>query len=221
MYHFYHLYCGTNAYGQEECWKESVGIHMNALRHYGLIDHLSGIYVGLVGQYDQRQAAKEFLTDNDIIFNVVEECDYGFEQVTQNKLYDFSHHNDGYILYGHSKGSFNFTDQNRSWCKSMIYFNIVRWQEAISYLTDVDAVGCDWHDFSNQDATHIGKPHTGQRWFAGTYWWSKLNRIKDIGHEPTMHTRWDAEVWIGQMPDIKIYNMTRADGPTPHWVTEW
>ena len=63
IYHFYHLYCGTNVYGQDDCWKESVGIHMNALHEYQLMNHLSGIYIGFVGLPHQRNEAKQFLLD--------------------------------------------------------------------------------------------------------------------------------------------------------------
>lgn len=221
LYHFYHLYCGKDINGQEDSWKESIGLHIKALKEYELVNYIKDIKIGLVGEDYERQKAKDFLIQQEISFDIIAEELYGYEQVTQNILYNFSQFNNGYILYGHSKGSFNFTDQNRSWCKSMIYFNVVKWKEAIEYLHNVDAVGCDWHDFTNQSAAHLGGPHTGQRWFAGTYWWSKLERIKDIGHGPTLQSRWDAEVWIGQIPNISVYNITRSDGPTPNWITEW
>jgi len=222
IHHFYHIYCGANCYGQADTWKESVETHIGAIKSHGLINKLKTVHIGLVGGEQDRQNVKNFLTENNIPFTVVDEQNNGFEQVTQNHLYEFSQNNDGYVLYGHSKGSYNFTDQNRAWCKSMIYFNIIMWQEALRQLKNVDAVGCNWHDFSNQYAAHLGGPHTGQKWFAGTFWWSKLNRIKDIGHPPTNNSRWDAEVWIGQMPNITTYDFNSADGPYPGAVvTEW
>ena len=222
MYHFYHIYCGPNYAGQENTWKESVGTHLKAFKDFGLHEHIPTIHVGFVGGQNNIDDAKNFIAEHDIDFNVVAESWTGFEQVTQVPLYEFAQDHDGYIFYGHTKGSFNFTDQNRAWCKSMIYFNIVRWENAILKLKDVDAVGCYWHDFTVNQSPHIGSPHTGQRWFAGTFWWSRLNRIRDIGHGPTMHTRWDAEVWIGQIPDIKIYDFNNMDGEFPNaTITEW
>jgi hypothetical protein len=222
MHHFYHIYCGKNHIGQEDTWKESVGTHLKAFKDSGLQKYIPTIHVGFVGEDNNIQDAKNFIAEHEIDFTVAAENRTGFEQVTQVPLYEFAQSNDGYVLYSHSKGSFNFTDQNRSWCKSMIYFNVVRWEDAVMELKNVDAVGCNWHDFTNQHASHLGGPHTGQRWFAGTFWWSRLDRIRDIGHGPTMNTRWDAEVWIGQIPDITIYDINRADGPYPGAVvTEW
>lgn len=222
LHHFYHIYCGIDCYGQMNSWRESVSIHMDAIQKHGLIHKLETIHIGLVGGPQERENVKEYLTSINIPFTIVAEQDSGFEQVTQDQLFNFAHENEGHVLYAHTKGSHNFTDQNRSWCKSMIYFNVVIWEEAIRQLKKVDAVGCHWHDFSNQYASHLGGPHTGQRWFAGTFWWSKLNRIRDIGHPPTNGSRWDAEVWIGQMPDITVYDFNRADGPYPgEIVTEW
>jgi hypothetical protein len=134
-------------------------------------------------------------------------------------MYEFSQLNNGYVLYGHSKGSYNFNNQNRDWCKSMIYFNIVKWEDAVEKLNTNDAVGCYWFDFTGQVGP--GGPHTGQRWFAGTFWWSKLELIKTI-NPPTMFSRWDAEVWIGKIPNIKIYDITNSGGPHPgNIVTTW
>jgi hypothetical protein len=37
-----------------------------------------------------------------------------------------------------------------------------------------------------------------------------------------MFSRWDAEVWIGKIPNIKIYDITNSGGPHPgNIVTTW
>ena len=47
----------------------------------------------------------------------------------------------------------------------------------------------------------------------------KLNRIKDIGHGPTMNSRWDAEVWIGKVPEMSVYSL--SDGGAAGELIEW
>jgi len=219
LHHFYHIYCGLNSIGQKDAWKESVGIHIDSIKNYGLIDKLKTIHIGLVGPEIDRNEVKIFLNEKGINYTIVDEADRGWEQLTQNKMHEFAQLNNGYVLYGHSKGSYNFNNQNRDWCKSMIYFNIVKWQDAVEKLNTHDAVGCYWFDFSGQVGP--GGPHTGQRWFAGTFWWSKLELIKGI-NPPTMLSRWDAEVWIGKILNINIYDITNSGGPHPgNIITTW
>jgi len=222
IHHFYHIYCGFDYANREDSWKPSLSVHLKSLKEYGLTDHISTIHVGIVGNDNHRKHVQDFITEHEINFTVVAESTSGFEQVTQNELYKFAQTNDGYILYAHTKGSFNMNQQNSDWCKSMTYFNVVRWRDCVARLSKFDAVGCNWFDFSGQSPPHLGGPHVGQKWFAGTFWWSKLNRIRDIGHGPTMQTRWDAEVWIGQMPNISAYNITGPNTNYPNAViTEW
>lgn len=219
LYHFYHIYCGKDGSGNYDSWVTPVETHIKALKDYELHDSLSGMYVGLVGDDANRQHAKNFLDYHNINYTVIAEENSGWEQVTQNKLWDFAQSNDGYVLYAHSKGSFNLSVLNSNWMRSMTYYNVVQWKECVAHLKDHDAVGAYWYDFSNDPSPAIGQPHKGQRWFAGTYWWSKLNSIKQINHGPTMHSRWDAEVWIGQIPNISIYNL--APGAAAGELIEW
>jgi hypothetical protein len=208
IHHFYHIYCGNNFTNQESTWTPIVEQHFSALKTSELINHLNTTYIGLVGLPHQREEVKQYLFQNEINYMIIGESDSGWEQITQDPLYNFSKTNNGYILYAHTKGGFNNTEQNIDWCKSMTHFNIIKWRDCVARLNQFDAVGCYWHDFSGQAPPHLGGPHIGQRWFAGTFWWSKLNRIRDIGHGPTHHTRWDAEVWIGQIPNISAYDLT-------------
>ena len=219
IYHFYHIYCGKDCNGNEDSWIEPVSLHCKSLLNYKLYNSLSQFNIGLVGNTLQRDRVKNFISDLGINFNIVTESESGWEQETQNKLWEFSHTNDGYIFYAHSKGSFNVSLQNNNWMRSMTYYHIVNWKQCVDELESHDAVGAYWFDFSSQGAPHLGEPHTGQRWFAGTYWWSHLDKIRSIGHGPTMRTRWDAEVWIGQIPDISVCNL--APGGAAGELVEW
>jgi len=222
IHHFYHIYCGFDYAGKEDSWKLPLENHLIALKQSGLNNYINTMHIGLVGNDNHRQHAKDFISQHEINFTVVAESINGFEQVTQDQLYNFAQTNNGYILYAHTKGSFNLNQQNIDWCKSMTYFNIIKWRDCVARLNQFDAVGCNWFDFSGQSPSHLGGPHVGQRWFAGTFWWSKLNRIRDIGRGPTHYTRWDAEVWIGQIPNIDSYNITGSEtGYHNAVVTEW
>lgn len=199
LHHFYHIYCNDN-------WGQIVPFHIECLKRYGLLDNLTSFKIGLVGSQHHRDIVKHFLDTKNIKFEIVAEADNGWEQVTMNKLYEFSQTNNGYVLYAHSKGAVNNGEQNRQWRKSMTWYNVVKWRDAINKLDSVDAVGCHWHDFTKQTASHLGGPHTGNCWFAGTFWWSKLDLLKQIG-PPGMSSRYDAEVWIGNIRHIKPMNV--------------
>jgi len=199
LHHFYHIYCNEN-------WNQIVPFHIECLNKYGLLDSLESFKIGLVGNLEYRNIVKHFLDSKNINFEIVDESNDGWEQVTMNKLYEFSQNNDGYILYAHSKGAVNNGEQNRQWRKSMTWHNIVKWKEAVDKLKDCDAVGCHWHDFTKQQSSTLGGPHTGNCWFAGTFWWSKLDLLRQIG-PPKMTSRYDAEVWIGNIRHIKKMNI--------------
>lgn len=219
IYHFYHVYCGPDANGANRSWQYSVDLHIDALKRFGLIKKLDTIHTGIVGPESHREEFKSYMQEKNINITVVNESDGGWEQITQSKLYDFAQGSDGYVLYAHTKGSYNFNILNNNWCKSMTYYNVVKWRDCIKYLKDYDAVGAYWFDFSDSSAPHIGQPHTGQRWFAGTYWWTKLEKIRSIGYPPSTDSRYDAEIWIGRVPNIKPYNLapSGAAGELIEW----
>lgn len=195
LHHFYHIYCNEN-------WGQIIPFHIECLKKYGLLDNLTSFKIGLVGKKENRDIVKHFLDSKNIKFEIVIEEDEGWEQVTMNKLHEFSQTNDGYVLYAHSKGAVNNNEQNKQWRKSMTWYNVVKWQNAINTLKDCDAVGCHWHDFTQQVSLVLGGPHVGNCWFAGTFWWSKLDLLSQIGL-PDISSRYDAEVWIGKIRNIK------------------
>ena len=194
LYHFYHLWVGGTR------WRETVTDHFNIVRRYGLLDHLKGLYVGIVGPQNIREEAKKYLNELDLKHIIVVEADTGYEQVTQNLLYNFSLTHDGYVLYAHNKGSFHDHLFNHAWRISMSYHNIVKWKDAIEHLSNVDAVGCHWLT-PQEFPTLVKSP-----FFGGTFWWTHLSHIKALG-PPGNDSRYDAESWIGLLPDMKVYDL--------------
>ena len=49
IYHYYHVYCDP-----DENWREIVADHCETLRSSGLAQELGWVYVGIVGNIDQR-----------------------------------------------------------------------------------------------------------------------------------------------------------------------
>ena len=192
IYHFYHLWLGGP-------WIEIFHNHLNTLKDYGLMDRINMLYIGLVGNVNERAVAKRFLNILQIKHIIIAEADSGYEQVTQNALYEFSKDNDGYVLYAHNKGSSSPSEINVAWRKSMTYHNIVLWQQAVSYLTMKDAVGCHW--LTPESYSNVFMPY-----FAGTFWWTHLSLIRTLGY-PDNNSRYDAEVWIGKYPNINVHDL--------------
>jgi hypothetical protein len=188
--------------------------HVQTLQNYGLMDRLSEIHIGLVGDKFKREEAKIFLNKLGVRHTIIVEADNGFEQVTQNALYAFSLYHDGYVLYAHTKGSYRVIEFNTAHRVSMMYFTVVKWKEAIHHLAEVDAVGCHWY------TPHFH--HHKYPFFAGTFWWSHLSYIRKLG-PPDNDDRYDAEMWIGRQPHIRIHDMnTRWDTPNMDcFVTTW
>lgn len=205
LHHFYHCYSGTDSLGEKDRWKPILNHHINSLINSKLIKNLEKVHIGITSNTNNFDEVKLFIDQYSIPYTIVCEDAKGWEQQTMMKLYEFSKTNDGYVLYAHSKGAYNDLPINCSWRESMTYFNVIQWENAIKKLSDYDAVGCYWFDDSKQKK-HNGHPHQGQRWFAGTFWWTKLEMLRQT-YGVGLATRWDAEVWIGKIPSDKIFDL--------------
>lgn len=197
IHHFYHAYADGS-------WREPLTEHLTALREHGLMDSLATFQVGVVGGEASRREVISLLDDATIIA----EADEGWEQVTLFKLRDFARDNDGVYFYAHTKSAANPTDINIGWRKSMTYYNVVRWQDALSHLAEHDAVGCHWLGrFDNPI-------------FGGNYWWANARHIRSLP-EPKMISRYHAETWVGLSPSMTVYDMN-VGWPAHHlFRTEW
>lgn len=205
LYHFYHCYSGINSEGNKDAWKPILGKHIESVIESELINNISPMQIGITSNTNNFDEVKNFIDNYSIPYEIVAESKKGWEQETLTKLYQFSKTNDGYVLYAHSKGAYTDIVINHIWRETMTYFNVLQWRNAVEKLSDYDAVGCYWFDDSHQ-RKHNGYPHQGQRWFAGTFWWTKLDMLRKT-NGLGMSTRWDAEVWIGQIPSNKILDL--------------
>lgn len=201
--HFYHIY----ADGQ---WRDPVKEHILALRQSQLMYNLDNFFIGIVGQNKNIQSVKKFLKTCGVNCSIIVEEEQGWEQVTMNKLRDFAHENDGWIFYAHSKGSSDPSPINIAWRKSMTYYNIINWEEAVSYLKTCDTVGTHW----------VTAPQDGKTFWGGTFWWATTDYLKTL--PPIgMENRHRAEDWIGITKTAKVHDMNPGWPAFHLFKTEW
>lgn len=201
--HFYHIYA-------DGLWHEPVREHIIALAQSELYYNIDELYIGMVGKKENTELVKNFLEISGVDYTLVSEENDGWEQVTMNKLRDFSHENDAWILYAHTKGSSDPSEINIAWRKSMTYYNIINWKEAVSYLNEYDTVGTHW----------VTAPQDGKTFWGGTFWWATTDYLKTL--PPIgMENRHRAEDWIGITKSAKIYDMNPGWPGFNLFKTEW
>lgn len=192
--HYYHIYA-------DGVWELPVKEHLEALQKSGLYDKLQGnFYVGIVGSEKRRRLVKDYL-DQRVEYSIVAEADKGWEQETQDKLYEDALSGEPFkVFYAHTKGASNFSIINNSWRRIMTEITVDRWEEAVNFLDDYDAVGGLW--LSDSISTTSGGESIGKRgFFAGTFWWANSEYIATLGY-PARTSRWDAESWVGETARI-------------------
>lgn len=193
IYHWYHVY----ADGQ---WERMVDEHIFALRKYGLYDALTTLFVGFVGSPENVAKAKKHLTDNGIEFVTCAEAQYGWEQVTQAHMWEFSKDHDGACVYAHTKGASHAYDHfSTMWRMGMTWYTICKWKTASDLLKcGIRVAGPHWMPINHTGGEH----HHNHRYpasgiFAGTFWWTTLEEIRN-GDTPDLDNRYCAEHWISQ-----------------------
>lgn len=210
LYHFYHLFADGK-------WVEPVNDHFRAMRMSNLLDHMTKIYVGMVGSEENIKKASDYLTRLQIPFEICTTEPRGYEQVTLNMLSDFSKDNDGHVLYGHSKGAGFPVAISTAWRKSMIWYTIIQWRECVGKLNEgYNTVGSHWF--------HQGGPeHHRYPFWGGTYWWAKLEDLRVLDR-PTNNSRYDAEHWIGMLTDhmhVRAFDMNPMPISPQYLKQDW
>lgn len=208
LWHFYHAYAQE---GKEEIWLPIINEHIDALKSSGLAPNLIKTYIGVVGSEISATKISSVFSANEIENEICALNDCGWEQVTLNKLYEFSLGNDGYVFYAHTKGAFypnRVRDLHR---RTMNEYLINRWSEHIRLLLDgFSSTGIFFlrgspEPLANSDnqATHTENHPNIKRYrgfFAGNFWWCKLSLIKNMG-QPSMENRIKAEAWMNNLYD--------------------
>lgn len=192
LHHFYHVYADGD-------WGEAVRDHFDALQRFGLHDALDALMIGFVGCPDNIERVKVQLQVLGVNYTTAVEVAAGWEQVTLQKLHEFTRENKGLVSYAHTKGASHPEPITRVWRRSMEYFNFVRWENMVSHLEHgAKIAGCHW-----LPAARAENPVWGSSgFFGGTYWWSHCSVLAEsplIDHA----TRHSAEHWIGQISEVQ------------------
>lgn len=203
LHHFYHVY----ADGQCE---QPIREHIRALKESGLYEALTTFAIGFVGSRQKCQEAIDCLHSLAVKFTIASEAETGWEQVTQIPMWEFSKNNEGLMLYAHTKGASNQSPVNIRWRRSMIYWNVIRWRDAILLLDEHEAYGCHWI----QPLIEGMPEHTqGNFMFAGTSFWLRCNVMARFP-KPALTHRHEAEGFVGYGWHEKPYSVY---DPTPYF----
>jgi hypothetical protein len=176
---WYHVWCDGE-------WQEPVEEYLQTLRNS---DFPACPRVGLVGTPHNREKAREALGD----CIVAAEADQGYEQVTLKAVREYALHNDGAVLYAHTKGASNKGDlgPNSLWRRAMNLRVVDNWQSNLHALEEgYDALGCHWLTPDEHPGT-IGTP-----FFAGNFWMARCDYLRTLPECET-RDRMDAETWVG------------------------
>lgn len=210
LHHFYHVYADGN-------WEQPVEEHLAALRAGGLADELTTFRVGLVGSAINMAKAISYLSRSGIKYQVDGLEESGFEQVTLDRLYEFSKTHDGAVLYAHTKGASRNDPIDVPWRRSMTQLCVVDWQVPIAGLeADYLIAGCHWirgnpdierlsAAWRNRQLNPPGLDGVGGM-FGGNFWWTKLEYVRQLPEPDHVH-RHAAEHWLGQLSEVMPLNV--------------
>jgi hypothetical protein len=184
--HFYHVFADGD-------WEIPATEHFEELALSGLLDNLDNLFLGVVGTSENRAKVKRELPGV-----VTVEADTGWEQVTLNKLHEFSQTDDGAVLYAHTKGAWSRDELARVWRVSMTHDVVTRWRECVYALEKVQAAGPFW--LRSDMPEHSEHRH----FFGGNFWWARSNYVAAL--DPVGNNdRYQAEGWIGLgSPSVKV-----------------
>jgi len=201
--HFYHIYANGN-------FEEAITEHLRALKYYGLGSQLNKFYIGFIGEEKNQNKAIKLIETYKIPFEIVAKEEEGYEQVTLEKLRDYSFLNDGLIFYAHTKGAADNSLINTTWRSSMCYYNVVLWQNIVENILNngYTTGGCHWLNAY------------GHQFFGGNYWWATTDYIKTL--PPLKYdNRWWAEAWIGEGRRNKPYDANPGWPSFDIFTTKW
>lgn len=189
---FYHLY--QREYGDwPALFREQYSLLMNS----GLGWKADYVHIGINGDEELSGLPPHFNIEYNENLHM-EESD------TLKSLLKYAEKNeDAKILYFHTKGISNPTEEMRDWRKMMEYFCIERWEDCVRLLDEHRAVGCNYIDVSMYGLY----PH-----FSGNFWWATSEHIKSLDHSyldayGNYDSRFMREFWIGSAGGEHLYEV--------------
>ena len=184
--HFYHVYADGD-------WQLPVSEHLNALTLSGLLEELDDLFLGIVGTPENRELVRQAFPAV-----VVAESDKGWEQVTLQKLHNYSQKHKSKVFYAHTKGAYQSDDLRRLWRAAMTHDTVTRWRECVDALEEVQVAGPYW--IRSDLSEHVEH----KSFFGGNFWWACTSYLRQLPQLSVEH-RWQAEGWIGLAePSVRI-----------------
>lgn len=210
IYHFYHIWADGK-------WQVPLSEHIDALLRSNLINNIYSFQVGIVGKPENREQVKSYLNKRNIDFFICKEIDLGSEHETLDEIINLEDNDDSaYILYAHTKGSYNDQKFEHDWRQNMTDLLIHRWEECVNQLSFNTIVGPSYSTnhgsmkFPLKIAYPQGKSHASYGHFNGNFWWSHLKNIKLLGKPMRLYNfdgtydRNAAEIWVKNLCNTMI-----------------
>jgi len=195
----YHIFCVGD-------YLDVVNKQVTRIKESGLYEWVDSIYVSCVDINGEYLGIDELFEGMDKV-NLFKTTQNHYEWWGISKVWELSQHNEGKVLYLHTKGVSNkyvkighdeISDlkvKGISWWKEMLeYFVIDNWRQCVDALDNVDNCG----------ATCING------WWWGNFWWANLSWTKN-NQQPVQADRWYFEAWVNfaRTPKIKeFYHFT-------------
>lgn len=196
LHHFYHLFVPAGAVCRADAiWRE----HVHALRSSGLAAALDSMHLSIVGEAFDAVPPPCRCT--------VERFETGHEMVTLRTIQQRAATlaGDALVSYCHSKGV-TYPPRTRaalradSWRRAMLAHAVHGWRDTVPPLTTgrYDTSG---PFFLEAEAWRYRVPHFGNRsYFAGNFWWSRVDHLRRLPPVALDVPRHAAEVWVGLVP---------------------
>lgn len=197
VYVFYHIYCGKGD------WKSILNEQVGLIQSSELINNIDIYYLTIIGTNDDKEYVLNRFPLNKVEIVHFSQDGSCFEFPCLQKMQELSEAQKFYALYFHTKGS--SYDINRfkddiseyksvtgnvvAWRNLMNYYNIVKWQMAISSLNNgFSTYGC----LLMEEHRNV-MPH-----YSGNFWWTTSDNCLNSPKITDSYRadRWNAEQWI-------------------------
>jgi len=164
-------------------WRRSFDLSMDTLKRHGLLDATQELRIGVLSK-DGFEDDKRFHHPKIKIIYTGKVSDYERPTLLHMKQSSLTDPSDTKYYYLHTKGIRHFNTKNEeaivTWIKSMLYWNFVRWRDAVSILDTHETYGCHYL--------------TG-RHYSGNFWWATAEHIQKL--PDTIHEHYNGpEDWI-------------------------
>jgi len=193
-------------------WIEISDDILKEMRSSGLWKELDSIFVFMDGD-------RWLEMDKTYLFNKKED-DYEFPAL--EKMHELAQTEEFRALYIHTKGSSKTKNDPskenlRDWFKVMLWATVTNYKKCFTALEAYDACGANYANCKNGE--HF--PHH----FSGNFWWANSSYIKTLPKPNRItpysgfHIRHNAEFWIGENKNGKMYSIINTN--TNHYHSRY